>query len=53
LYIPEDKAQKLEQAVRRGLGSVVLVEKRGQLSLKELLVDGQPWQDFAETEDRR
>jgi uncharacterized membrane-anchored protein len=52
-YVPEDEAQKLDQVVRLGRGSVVLVEKRGQLTLKELLVDGQPWQDFAQTEDQR
>jgi uncharacterized membrane-anchored protein len=51
-YIPEDKAQKLDQAVRARRASVILIEKRGQLSLKELLVDGQPWQDFTQMEDQ-
>jgi hypothetical protein len=43
-YVPEDEAQELERAVRAARGEIVLVERRGRLSIKELLIDGRPWQ---------
>ena len=46
-YVPENEAQRLERAVRLGQGEIVLVERRGRLSIKELLIDGQQWRNHA------
>jgi uncharacterized membrane-anchored protein len=47
-YVPEGEAEKLQDAVRAGHAEMVFVERQGQLSIKQLLIDGQPWQGSAE-----
>jgi len=48
-YVPEGEAEKLQDALRAGKAEMVFVERQGELSIKQLLIDGQPWQGSAET----
>jgi uncharacterized membrane-anchored protein len=43
-YIPEDQAQQLDKDVRSKKGSIVLsVTPDGNAQIKDLLIDGKPW----------
>lgn len=45
-FIPEGKAQALEEKVRTKAASIVLsVMSDGQAQVKDLLIDGKPWKD--------
>ncbi len=43
-YIPEDQAEKLDKDVRSKKGSIVIsVMTDGKAQIKDLLIDGKPW----------
>lgn len=43
-FVPEDKAKELEDRIRSKSASIVLsIPKSGHAQVKELLVEGQPW----------
>jgi hypothetical protein len=50
-YIPEDpqRARELERVLSKARGELVLVEKLGKLSVKDLLIDGRSWKLYSET----
>ena len=46
-YIPQEKAKRLEDLVRSKKASIVLsVMRNGKAQIKDLLIDGQPWQSY-------
>ena len=50
-YIPENLAARLEKLVQNKKGSVVLsVLSNGQAQVKQLLIEGKPWNEFIESE---
>lgn len=49
-YIPEDRAQALDEMVRAGRGAIVVaVQPDGEVAIKALLVDGRPWREAVST----
>lgn len=47
-YVPESHASALERAVIQERGEILLSAVRGQLAIKELLIDGKPWREALE-----
>ncbi len=46
-YIPEEYAAELDRIIRKGSGKVVLsIDRKGKAVIKDLLIDGRPWQDY-------
>jgi uncharacterized membrane-anchored protein len=46
-YIPEERAQFLDRAVRSGQGKIVLsVTRGGSAAVKDLLIDGKSWKKY-------
>lgn len=48
-YIPEDpqRARELEQGLSKATGELILVERLGKLSVKDLLIDGLSWKLYS------
>lgn len=45
-YIPESRAQELDQIVRGGSGSIVIsISSNGAAQVKDLLISGKSWKD--------
>jgi len=44
-YIPESHAAALERAVIEQRGEILLSAVRGELVIKDLLIDGKPWRE--------
>lgn len=49
-YIPEEYAQSLEDKVRDHQGELALsVDRQGNAAIRDLLIDGKPWKEVAQT----
>ena len=45
-YIPEEYSAELDKIIRNGVGKIVVsIDKNGKAVIKDLLINGRPWQD--------
>lgn len=52
-YVPETAALSLEQQLRNKKGKIVLlVNNEGKATIKNLLIDGQPWKSYLQTQQK-